>query len=194
MSRLIDRGHQLAEEFRVDALETAKALLKALLCRVEIKSDGVDIKLSRTRLASLLSGETDLARLSQEPPGAPGESLTLTAPAALRRVGCGMRLLIDNGDARTEADASLLKVIARGHAIQARLVQDPKLTVPAVAREERLSAAYVYALLRLPWLAPDVTTAIVSGRNPAQLTAKTLMRLTPRLPLDWAEQRKLLGF
>ena len=87
ISRLIDRARQLAEEFRVDGPETAKALLKALLCRVEIKSDGVDIKLSRTRLASLLSGETDLARLSQEPPSAPGESLTLTAPAALRRVG-----------------------------------------------------------------------------------------------------------
>jgi hypothetical protein len=27
-----------------------------------------------------------------------------------------------------------------------------------------------------------------------QLTAQTLMRLTPRLPAGWAEQRKLLGF
>jgi site-specific DNA recombinase len=63
-----------------------------------------------------------------------------------------------------------------------------------IAREERVSGAYLYTLLRLPWLAPDITTAIVNGRKPTQLTAKTLMRLTPRLPLDWAEQRKLLGF
>jgi hypothetical protein len=51
-----------------------------------------------------------------------------------------------------------------------------------------------YSLLRLPWLAPDIATAIINGRKPPQLTAQTLMRLTPRLPASWAEQRKLLGF
>jgi hypothetical protein len=50
-----------------------------------------------------------------------------------------------------------------------------------------------YSLLRLPWLAPDITTAIINGRKPPQLTAQTLMRLTPRLPAGWVEQRKLLG-
>jgi hypothetical protein len=44
------------------------------------------------------------------------------------------------------------------------------------------------------WLAPDITTAIINGRKPPQLTARTLMRLTPRLPAGWPEQRKLLGF
>jgi site-specific DNA recombinase len=63
-----------------------------------------------------------------------------------------------------------------------------------IAREEQVSAPYLYSLLRLPWLAPDITTAIINGRKPPQLTAKTLMRLTPRLPAGWAEQRKLLGF
>jgi site-specific DNA recombinase len=53
---------------------------------------------------------------------------------------------------------------------------------------------YLYSLLRLPWLAPDIATAIINGRKPPQLTTQTLMRLTPRLPAGWAEQRKLLGF
>jgi site-specific DNA recombinase len=51
-----------------------------------------------------------------------------------------------------------------------------------------VSAAYLYSLLRLPWLAPDITTAIINGRKPPQLTARTLMRLTPRLPAGWPEQ------
>jgi site-specific DNA recombinase len=49
-------------------------------------------------------------------------------------------------------------------------------------------------LLRLPWLAPDITTAIVNGRQPTQLNAMKLMRLTAGLPIDWVEQRTLLGF
>ena len=52
----------------------------------------------------------------------------------------------------------------------------------------------VYRLLRLPSLAPDIITAIINGKNPSQLTAKKLMRLTTQIPTDWVEQRKLLGF
>jgi hypothetical protein len=48
--------------------------------------------------------------------------------------------------------------------------------------------------VRLPWLAPDIITAIINGRQPPQLNAKKLMRLTAHLPADWAEQRALLGF
>jgi hypothetical protein len=66
--------------------------------------------------------------------------------------------------------------------------------VQAIARQEKVSGAYVYRLLRLPSLAPDIITAIINGKNPPQLTAKTLMRLTPQIPIDWTEQRKLLGF
>jgi hypothetical protein len=42
--------------------------------------------------------------------------------------------------------------------------QNADLTVHNIAREERLTAAYIYTLLRLPGLAPDITTAIVNGR------------------------------
>ena len=115
-------------------------------------------------------------------------------PVGLKRAGREMRMLVENADDQTPADPSLLRIIARAHHIQARLIQNPKLSVQDIAREEQVSAAYLYSLLRLPWLAPDITTAIINGRKPLQLTAQTLMRLTPRLPAGWAEQRKLLGF
>jgi site-specific DNA recombinase len=103
-------------------------------------------------------------------------------------------MLIDGADKQTAADPSLLRVIARAHDIQGRLIQNTELTVHDIAREERVTATYIYALLRLPWLAPDITTAIINGRQPHQLNAKTLMRKTSRLPADWIEQRTLLGF
>ena len=48
-------------------------------------------------------------------------------------------------------------------------------------------------LLRLTWLARDIVTAIVDGRQPIGLTANRLMANT-RLPLEWKDQRELLGF
>jgi site-specific DNA recombinase len=135
----------------------------------------VDITLSRGRLNQLLARSLDLKMQHQAPTSAPDDLLGLTVPVGLKRVGREMRMLVENGDDQTAADPSLLRIIARAHHIQARLIQNPKLTVHDLAREE-LSAAYLYSLLRLPWLAPDITTAIINGRKPPQLTAQTLMR------------------
>jgi hypothetical protein len=98
---------------------------------------------------------------------------------------------VADGDDQSAPDPSLLRIIARAHDIQAQLAQNAELTVHDIAYAEGVSSAYVYSLLRLPWLAPDITTAIVNGLNPPQLTAKKLMRLTGQLPVDWAEQRQL---
>jgi hypothetical protein len=154
----------------------------------------IDITLSRCRLTELLAGSIDLTMQHQAPTNAPGDFLTLAVPVGLKRVGRELRMLVENADDQTAADPSLLRILARAYHIQARLIQNPELTVHHIAREEHVSAAYLYTLLHLPCLAPDITTAIVNGRKPLQLTAQTLMRLTPRLSPNWAEQRRLLGF
>jgi site-specific DNA recombinase len=193
-SQLIECGRQLAEDLGGLAPDTVKATLRTLLCLVEIRSDRVEIAISRSRLTELLAGSLDLKMPHQAPTSALDDLLGLTVPVGLKRVGREMRMLVENADDQTPADPSLLRILARAHHIQARLIQNPKLTVHDIAREEQVSAAYLYSLLRLPWLAPDITTAIINGRKPPQLTTQTLMRLTPRLPAGWAEQRKLLGF
>jgi site-specific DNA recombinase len=140
----------------------------ALLCRVTIYSDRIEIALCRSRAAELLAGQSiDLAAQHQRSDPASHDVMTLRGPARLKRVGREMRMLVEGADDQTAAD---------------------------IAREERVTAAYIYMLLRLPWLAPDITTAIVNGRQPQQLSAKTLMRKASRLPADWTEQRTLLGF
>jgi site-specific DNA recombinase len=194
-TELIERSHQVAEELRAQAPTVIKALLMRLLCRVTTKPDRVEINLSRRRLAATLAGQA-LDQTMQDPELKPDadDIVTLTVGARLKRVGHEMRMLVDNADPRASASASLLRIIVRAHDIQTRLVQNTKLTVHDIARTEGVSAAYIYTLLRLPWLAPDITTAILNGRQPQDLNAMTLMRRASRLPADWAEQRSLLGF
>jgi site-specific DNA recombinase len=47
--------------------------------------------------------------------------------------------------------------------------------------------------VRLTYLAPDITRAILEGRHPRDLTAEKLLEHS-RLPLTWPEQRSALGF
>jgi DNA invertase Pin-like site-specific DNA recombinase len=194
-NRLIRRAGQIAEELGTLAPDQIRAMLMALLSRVDIRPDRVEINIRRCYLIELLDAQ------SINPTTQGGKSdkksedvLALLVRARLQRVGREMRMLIENTDDQTTADPGLLRIVARAHDIQERLTQNTDLTVHVIASQERVSANYVYRLLRLPTLAPDIISAIVNGKNPPQLTAKKLMRLTPQIPVDWTEQRKLLGF
>jgi hypothetical protein len=194
-SQLIKRGCEIAEQLTTETPDKAKATLMALRCRVTIYSDRIETALCRGRAAELLAGQSiDLAAQHQRSDPGSHDVMTLRVPARLKRVGREMRMLVEGADDQTAADPNLLRVIARAHDIQGRLSQNTDLTVHDIAREERVTAAYIYILLRLPWLAPDITTAIVNGRQPRQLNAMTLMRKASRLSADWAAQRTLFGF
>ncbi len=188
---LLERGRQVADEIGTEAPEKIKTIVTALVRRVQVKHDCVEIDISRHHLSTSLAGQSiDYDRA----PNSSDDVYTLTAPARLARVGREMKLLVVGDNDQAVADPSLLRVIARAHDILARLAQNTKLNVHDVARQERVTAAYIYTLLRLPWLAPDITTAIVNGQQPLHLNAKKLMRLTAQLPSNWVEQRALLGF
>jgi hypothetical protein len=59
--------------------------------------------------------------------------------------------------------------------------------------QEGIGAPYAARLMRLNFLGPDIVVAILNGRQPLAVTATKLMADT-RLPLDWSEHRKALGF
>jgi site-specific DNA recombinase len=193
-NRLIGRGRQIAEGLGRLAPDQTRAIMMTLLSRVDIRPDRVEITLRRGRLVELLGAQSFEATTQGGKSDKSEEVLTLTVMARLQRVGREMRMLVENADDQTMADPGLLRIVARAHDMQERLMQNNDLTVHVIAHQERVSANYVYRLLRLPTLAPDIITAIVNGKNPPQLTAKRLMRLTPQIPVNWAEQRKLLGF
>jgi len=193
--QLIDGAKRIARKLDGDGSETTKVILKSLVRHVEVAPDCVKIDICRRDLVEVLSASSiDLTTKDRKPAHPSDEVITLTVPVKLKRAGREMKMLVDDPSDRASIDMSLLRIVARARDIQARLTQNTSLTVHDIAREEQVTAAYVYTLLRLPWLAPDITTAIVNGRQPPQLNAKKLMRLTAHLPPDWAEQRALLGF
>jgi site-specific DNA recombinase len=192
---LISRGRQIAEELPNMAPDQIRAMLMALVSRVDLKSDRVEIKLRRQSLVELLHAQSTASITQGRKSDKESEdTLTLKVKARLQRVGREMRMLVENANDQTLADPGLLRIIARAHDIHARLMQSTDLTLHAIASQERVTPGYISRLLRLPLMAPDIVTAIVNGKNPPQLTAKKLMRLALRIPIGWTEQRKLLGF
>ena len=52
---------------------------------------------------------------------------------------------------------------------------------------------HVCRMARLAFLAPDITEALLDERQPQSLSSRTLLKMW-QLPLDWVEQRRILGF
>ena len=65
-------------------------------------------------------------------------------------------------------------------------------SVTAIAAEHGMASSDVTNTVYLAFLAPDIVERIVAGDHPAWLGTKRLLAMAP-LPLDWAEQRRLLG-
>jgi DNA invertase Pin-like site-specific DNA recombinase len=189
-THLIQRARQAAEALDQTPPQNRK-IITALVRRVEIGPESVKINVDLDILAA--PPGSDPGELSQDK-STSDHIVTLTAPIQLARVGREMKLLVDDSDDNRSPDMGLLRVVARAHDVQRRLAENPTLTVHDIAREDHVTSDYLFILLRLRWLAPDITTAIVNGRQPPQLNAKKLMRLTAQLPPDWSVQRALLGF
>ena len=60
--RLISRGRQIAEELPTMAPDQTRAMLMALLARVDLKPDRVEIKMRRRNLVELLHARIDWSK------------------------------------------------------------------------------------------------------------------------------------
>jgi site-specific DNA recombinase len=150
----------------------------------------IDIHLRPTRLGALLDLEA-----AQSPTATEGETQILSVPVQLRRSGREIKLLIDGTDpfVTTKPNPRLIKLLIRARRFNAILARGDGVPFAALARREGVSPSYFTRLVRLSYLAPDITQAILYGRQPPDLTADKLLAHS-RLPLAWHEQRTLLGF
>jgi site-specific DNA recombinase len=191
--RFLDDAARLADSWQDLDDERLRAILRAVVTRVQVHSDRVAVTLDQMGLAVWLNAKED-RRKSAHASGDDCErqQLTvLTVPARLKRAGIEMRLVVENGSEPANVDPVMVRLLLRAQAIRARLLQNPGLTLKEIAAEEGISSSYVTRLLRLAFLAPDIVTAILNGKHPPQLTANRLMDDT-RLPLDWSAQRERL--
>jgi len=86
---------------------------------------------------------------------------------------------------------ALIKAIARGRAWFEELASGRVRSLQELAKRDGITRRYIRRLVCLTFLSPELVEAILQGRQPIALTATRLTELD--LPLDWAEQHRLLA-
>lgn len=89
---------------------------------------------------------------------------------------------------RAEARARLLTAIATGRMWLDQLIRGD-VDILAIAVREGRSERSVRMVLSLAFLAPNIVSAAITGTLPRGLGLTDMTDL----PIDWAEQRKILG-
>jgi DNA invertase Pin-like site-specific DNA recombinase len=194
---LLDRAVQLAQAWPELTAPEQRTILRGLLGRIELRAGRLDLHLLPSHLPRLLRGEADRdAQPLAADAGPQAPPLILPVPAALRRAGREMALVVGAGPGAPPApDPALLRLILKAQALWDVLLRGGAAGLGELAGREGVSGSYATRLVRAAFLAPDILAAILDGKHPEGLTAARLLQECRRgLPLDWREQRAALGF
>lgn len=168
--------------------------MRSSIVRVQVHADRIDIMLDQYQVWRCLDETPEQTEaIDNAQPEAHRPVTMLSIPARLKRTGKEMRIIVGDGSDPATPDTGLVRLLVRANAIRDQLLADRSLTFEDIAKSEGVVPSYATRLFRLTILAPDIVSAILSGRHPPELTARRLMDDT-RLPLDWNDQRRRLGF
>ena len=156
--------------------------VRQLITRVAVDRVGIGIECDGGELAAMLG----VCRVERAP-----ATLQLRADVRLTRTGKMMRLVTpDGGAAGASPDPALLRLLAKAHRWWRMLRTEP-IDVTRLAEREGVAPAYLTRVLRLAFLSPEVTVAVLAGRQSAALTVASLT-LPDAVDASWAVQRRAL--
>lgn len=169
-----------------------RAILKVLVERIVVHPDKVDIAIRIPAIPEIVNPDLDITRLTSK---LDGPTKQLTVAAQLRRTGMETKLLVQGplGPASHKSDRSLLRLIGQAHRYRIMIdAADSNATMSEIAKGAGVSQSYFSRVLRLNFLAPEITKMIVQGRQPPELTANRIMK-QGKLSPSWATQKKQLN-
>jgi len=173
------------------------AWLQATVSRITIRENALEILVSKPGLRATLLGRGTTPAPEQKHTADQknkNNTLRLTVATHLKRCGGEVRLIIPAGSGATpplRPNAPLIKAIARAHHWHEQLMSGEVRSLTFLAKELGVTDRYVSRILRCAFLAPDIVEAILEGRQPPGFT---LDKLRANVPIDWEEQRRVLGF
>jgi hypothetical protein len=190
---LIENAANLARRWPTLPASEKRAILHTLVERVDIRAETVDVSVRPAALPDVVKPDLDVRRL---PVKSARPTQVLSVPAQLRRTGLETKLLIKGArgaEPPRRSDRSLQRLIAQAGHLSNLVMNSNGKPIQDLAVVAGVSPSYFTRVLRLSFLAPEITRAIIQGRQPSEFSAIKLMA-AGRFACVWSDQRRQLGF
>ncbi|WP_147372423.1 hypothetical protein [Henriciella barbarensis] len=150
-----------------------------LLDRIEVRAGQLELKIDAQALSKNIG--IDASELLNE-------ALVHTEAFVMKRRGVETVLLL--GAAAPQRDTTLINAIAKAH-VWMKAWRDGS-SLSDIAKSIGWTPSPLRQRLKLAFLSPAITKAILDGRQPADLSLERILRSD--LPLDWDRQAEKFGF
>jgi hypothetical protein len=182
---------------RVEAMDQmqVRSMLLALVPRAEVTPDELRLYVSCFELSNFLAwdGIGVFGKSVVKPSRAADRVYVVHAPAFLV---CGhprFAFPLDRCEATGVVPKPwLVELLHKGAEMRRFAFENRDKSVTELAHEKHVRPCDFARLLRINYLAPDIQAAIIDGTQPEGLTAWDILK--GPMPLDWEQQRQLLGF
>jgi DNA invertase Pin-like site-specific DNA recombinase len=185
-------NQQIAKASReyLTSQEKVRGDLRSIVTRIIAQEKKIELLLSRRALAKAFLPAQD----TEESDGTGtlfDDTVVLLADAQLKRCGGEVRLLLADTDlSRPRPVTSLVRAVARANDWMDRILKGEIPNQRALSRETGFDERYISRIIPLAFLAPDITEAILEGR---QLPGLTLGKCVVDVPSEWGLQRAAVG-
>jgi site-specific DNA recombinase len=185
VSTLLTRASRLADACEAASFAEQLEIITALVRRVSVAQDKVTIEIDRQTLAARLLDQEAVSKSGAKSRGA----ITIDVPVRFRRRGVEAKLMVlGQSEPAPQPDDNLVRLLTRAHEWFGRIVRGEASGPGDIAKAEGLCRTYVTRVVCLAFLAPEITRAILEGRQPLELTSKRLISSALKVPLLWSDQ------
>lgn len=185
---LIKQGTLLASRLESESPHEQISILNRMVRKIMISKNEIQGQLLQQGLYNILAdGNSEVV---------PNPNLVyeINIPVKLKRCGIETKLIIagpTEETAHVQTIKAIQKALTKSLEWHGQLVTGKARSINAIARNEKVTPRYIGRQIKLAYLAPDIMMAIYNSEVPSGLSLGTLIK---KVPLDWEEQRKMLGF
>jgi DNA invertase Pin-like site-specific DNA recombinase len=195
IARSLKRGRVAARRIELMGGSQLRRLFLALVPRAEVTKRELRLYVSCYELTRFLAwrGEGLFTRAATRPTDVADRVHVVSAPVDLL---CGKRTYLipitPRGNRPSEPKPWLVDILTKAVDLRAFVLANRERSISELAKQKRMGPSQLSRFLRANYLAPDIQAAILDGTQPPTLTAWHI--LNGPLPMDWEQQRQLLGF
>jgi site-specific DNA recombinase len=185
---LTGRHDKAGSVTRVSASDLENRIVSAMRERFANLGDMNDKELVSDQIQRIVLGKTKLL-ITVKTSDATGNIIELGRPQS--PTSSRARIETENCQLDGEPDVSLIDALGRAHLWLKALTDGTYKSIEELANIAKWNPKVVRKALRLAFLAPDITEAIILGSQRHSLSVSELQGITA---LAWDEQRRLLKF
>jgi len=169
------------------------AFIRTILSKITLYKEKIEITLCKQQLLKALNAVAYNTMLPEEIKKDIMEPIFITKALRLTQTSKngGIIIITDSQKQEVNINPQLIKAIAKSHYWNNLLLSGEAESSKDIQKMENLNDnTYIKDVLRLRFLAPDITEKILNGTQPPEMSIQKLFKINT---FDWMEQRRLLN-